>query len=60
MVGRILYGVVGGGSLIFWVVASQSGWDSGGKQYKLDPSVRQSPGGYRSFFFWHSGYQAGK
>ena len=60
----IAWGVAGLGcyalSLIFWVVASQSGWDSGGKQYKLDPSVRQSPGGYRSFFFWHSGYQAGK
>ncbi|HVR19285.1 MAG TPA: hypothetical protein VMS65_06310 [Polyangiaceae bacterium] len=23
-------------------------------------SVRASPGGYRSFHFWHSGYQGGK
>lgn len=62
MVGRIVYGVIGGGSLILWVVASQAGWGGGGsaKTYQLDPSVRQSPGGYRSFFFWHSGYQAGK
>jgi len=22
--------------------------------------VRQSPGGYRSFHYWHSGYQGGK
>lgn len=22
--------------------------------------VRQSPGGYRSFHFWHSGYHGGK
>lgn len=22
--------------------------------------VRQAPGGYRSFHFWHSGYQGGK
>ena len=22
--------------------------------------VRQSPGGYRSFHFWHSGYRGGK
>jgi hypothetical protein len=23
-------------------------------------SVRSSPGGYRSYHFWHSGYQGGK
>jgi hypothetical protein len=60
MVGRVIYGVIGGGALLFWGIASQTGWDSGGKAYKLPPSVRQSPGGYRSFFFWHAGYQAGK
>lgn len=60
MVGKIIYGVVGVGSLVFWTVASQAGMDIGGKAYKLPPSVRQSPGGYRSFFFWHAGYQAGK
>src|SRR5262249_48362977 len=27
---------------------------------KVDPSVRSSPGGYRSFHFWHSGYAGGK
>jgi hypothetical protein len=27
---------------------------------KVDPSVRSSPGGYRSFHFWHSGYSGGK
>ncbi|MDB4998587.1 MAG: hypothetical protein JWM74_6019 [Myxococcaceae bacterium] len=26
----------------------------------LAPSVRQSPGGYRSWSFWHSGTQGGK
>ena len=60
MVGKIIYGVVGVGSLLFWVGTSQAGMDFGGKAYKLPPSVRQSPGGYRSFFFWHSGFQAGK
>ena len=60
MVGRVIYGVIGGGSLLLWVVAGASGFDTGGKSYKLPPSVRQSPGGYRSFFFWHAGYQAGK
>lgn len=60
MVGKIVYGIVGVGSLLFWTVTSQAGMDIGGKSYKLPPSVRQSPGGYRSFFFWHAGYQAGK
>ena len=26
----------------------------------IPASVRSSPGGYRSFHFWHSGYQGGK
>lgn len=31
-----------------------------GEREKVDPSVRSSPGGYRSFHFWHSGYAGGK
>jgi hypothetical protein len=27
---------------------------------RIPPDVRQSPGGYRSFHFWHSGYHGGK
>jgi hypothetical protein len=27
---------------------------------KIDPSVRSSPGGYRSFHFWHTGFHGGK
>jgi hypothetical protein len=27
---------------------------------RFDGSVRASPGGYRSFHFWHSGYTGGK
>lgn len=27
---------------------------------KIDPSVRSSPGGYRSYHFWHSGHSGGK
>ncbi len=26
----------------------------------IDPSVRSSPGGYRSFHFWHTGFAGGK
>lgn len=60
MIGRIAYAVIGVGALGGWLAMSQIGWEPGGKAYKLPPSVRQSPGGYRSFFFWHSGYQTGK
>ena len=38
-----------------------------GREYTLaqqkvtvPPDVRSSPGGYRSFHFWHSGYHGGK
>ncbi|HEX4422693.1 MAG TPA: hypothetical protein VH165_32485 [Kofleriaceae bacterium] len=27
---------------------------------EVPASVRSSPGGYRSFHFWHSGYHGGK
>lgn len=27
---------------------------------EIPPSVRSSPGGYRSYSFWHSGYHGGK
>ena len=27
---------------------------------RIPPDVRSSPGGYRSFHFWHSGYRGGK
>jgi hypothetical protein len=27
---------------------------------RMDPSVRQSPGGWRSYSFWHRGIRGGK
>ena len=27
---------------------------------RIPPDVRQAPGGYRSFHFWHTGYKGGK
>jgi hypothetical protein len=27
---------------------------------QIPASVRSSPGGYRSYHFWHSGFQGGK
>lgn len=51
-----------GGFLIFlYAVAALTGTELGNpdRDY-LPPDVRQSPGGYRSFHFWHSGYHGGK
>jgi hypothetical protein len=30
------------------------------KRDEIPASVRSSPGGYRTFHFWHSGYHGGK
>jgi hypothetical protein len=30
------------------------------ERQRIPADVRQSPGGYRSFHFWHSGYHGGK
>ena len=57
---RNLYAVCGAGSLVLWLVAAQNGWSPASATYTLPASVRQSPGGYRSFHFWHSGFQMGK
>jgi hypothetical protein len=52
-----------------WVVAVLAlfGWGSlSGRRMlspalqRVDPSVRSSPGGYRSYHFWHSGFSGGK
>jgi hypothetical protein len=52
-----------------WVVAALSlfTWGSlSGRRMlvpahqRIDPSVRSSPGGYRSYHFWHSGFSGGK
>lgn len=45
----------------FYAVVAFMGWEfSNTKRQVIPPSVRQSPGGYRSFHFWHSGYSGGK
>jgi hypothetical protein len=57
---RILYGACSAASLVVWLVAAETGWSPASTAYTLPASVRQSPGGYRSFHFWHSGFQMGK
>ena len=55
------YLLFGGGVLALYLASAFLGWEIGSprRQY-LPPEVRNSPGGYRSFHFWHSGYRGGK
>jgi hypothetical protein len=54
---------LGLGSLMlgFYGLTAFGGWEFGNPQRELIPaSARQSPGGYRTFHFWHSGFRGGK
>ena len=45
----------------FYAFAEARGLDFPSEPKQFVPSdVRSSPGGYRSFHFWHSGYHGGK
>jgi hypothetical protein len=46
----LLYGATGMLGWEFWT----------SRREVLPPDVRNSPGGYRSFHFWHSGFHGGK
>jgi hypothetical protein len=44
-----------------YAVVAYSGKEFGDTERQIVPAdVRNSPGGYRSFHFWHSGYRGGK
>ena len=54
----LLFGVA---VLALYVTAAWSGWEIDSSPRQILPAdVRNSPGGYRSFHFWHSGYHGGK
>lgn len=60
MLGK-LYVVFGIVVLALYVGASWRGWEIASPPRQVLPAdVRNSPGGYRSFHFWHSGYRGGK
>ena len=60
MLGK-LYLVLGAGLLLLYVGAAWAGWElTTSPRQVLPADVRNSPGGYRSFHFWHSGYHGGK
>ena len=49
------------GVLGFYLLSSFRGWEFGTPKREIVPAdVRTSPGGYRSFHFWHSGFHGGK
>ena len=51
--GAVLVGLYGVGEAV--------GWETGtAARARMDPSVRQSPGGWRSWTFWHRGVHGGK
>lgn len=52
------YGVV---TILAYAAIALTGYEFGDPVREFVPAdVRQSPGGYRSFHFWHSGYRGGK
>jgi hypothetical protein len=55
------YLAIGGVIIACYALAEFSGWEFGNTQRQVVPGdVRHSPGGYRSFHFWHSGFRGGK
>jgi hypothetical protein len=56
-----IYLLLGAGVLLLYGLAAWSGWELSTSQRQVLPAdVRNAPGGYRSFHFWHSGYRGGK
>jgi hypothetical protein len=47
--------------ILVYAIVAFTGTEFGDTEREVvPPDVRQSPGGYRSFHFWHSGYHGGK
>jgi hypothetical protein len=57
----IAYGGFGVLVLLAYFAAGIFGWSVDEEDRDAVPlSVRQAPGGYRSYHLWHAGYQGGK
>jgi hypothetical protein len=53
----VLYLLVGLGGLGGYGYISQTGWEYGTPHEQFVPrQILRSPGGYRSFHYWHIGY----
>ena len=56
-----IYLLIGAAVLGMYGLSGFMGWELGTPKRDFVPAdVRQSPGGYRSFHFWHSGFHGGK
>lgn len=56
-----VYGLFCAAILFLQLMIELRGWGfSPGERVHVPPSVRQSPGGYRSYHFWHRGVHGGK
>ena len=56
-----IYLAIGALTLALYAAIAYTGTEFGSPEREVvPPDVRQSPGGYRSFHFWHSGYHGGK
>jgi len=59
--GAIVLAVFGGLVIAGYSAIAYTDYEPGSPAREEVPaSVRSSPGGYRSFHFWHSGYHGGK
>ena len=56
-----IFGVIGALLAGGYAWSEAVGWETGtAARARIDPSVRQSPGGWRSWTFWHRGVHGGK
>jgi hypothetical protein len=56
-----IYIALAGGTLALYLAAGLFGWDfKSSTRDRVPGSVRNSPGGYRAYHFWHGGYHGGK
>ena len=57
----IVLGALGGVIVAAYAGLAYSDYEPGAPaRAEIPASVRSSPGGYRSFHFWHTGYHGGK
>jgi len=59
----LAYGAAGALTVLLYLASGLFGWGvstSTEERTVVPAGVRQAPGGYRTFHFWHSGYQGGK
>jgi hypothetical protein len=59
--GAIALAVIGALGVTGYSAMAYSDYEPGSAaREEIPASVRSSPGGYRSFHFWHTGYHGGK